>query len=166
MKIDVSNLFRVKGSEYEFDFKECLSDLKVISNEFKFSELVHASGKVMNKSGILNVSGQIETDCNMTCSRCLTETRTSLNLDFRENFVLAETLNDEDSYVFDGKYIVLDQAIYDNILLNLPMRYICSKKCKGLCQGCGNNLNTTKCNCLVDVIDERLQKLGDYFNKK
>lgn len=37
--------------------------------------------------------------------------------------------------------------IREEILLHLPLFPVCSKKCKGLCQKCGTNLNKEKCGC-------------------
>ena len=37
--------------------------------------------------------------------------------------------------------------IREDILLAMPSRFKCSENCKGLCSGCGVNLNTEKCRC-------------------
>ncbi len=41
----------------------------------------------------------------------------------------------------------LTPEIREDILLAMPARFKCSEECKGLCPGCGVNLNTEKCRC-------------------
>ena len=40
-----------------------------------------------------------------------------------------------------------DEMLKQDILLAMPSRFKCSENCKGLCSGCGVNLNTEKCRC-------------------
>ena len=46
---------------------------------------------------------------------------------------------------------VLEQAYEyvcrEDILLAMPSRFKCSETCKGICPGCGANLNREKCRC-------------------
>ena len=41
----------------------------------------------------------------------------------------------------------LTPDIREDILLAMPSRFKCSEDCKGLCPGCGANLNVEKCHC-------------------
>ncbi len=41
----------------------------------------------------------------------------------------------------------LDQYIYENLLVDIPMKITCTEDCKGLCSGCGANLNRDECRC-------------------
>ncbi len=44
--------------------------------------------------------------------------------------------------------INLSQIIRESIILSLPMKPLCTEDCKGLCGGCGENLNTVAaCKC-------------------
>ena len=43
---------------------------------------------------------------------------------------------------FEGEEMDLAKIIRENILIGLPMRYLCEEACKGLCGTCGDNLNT------------------------
>jgi uncharacterized protein len=166
MKINVDNPCKINGLEKEFDITETLSGINTIEGDFGFNKPVHVYGKVINTCGIIIVKGHIETICTMTCGKCLETKDDILKLEFKENFVAAQSKNDDEDYIFEGDDIIIDQAIIDNILLNLPMRYVCSPKCKGLCKICGADLNKGNCDCSDNVIDERLQKLGDFFKKE
>ena len=41
----------------------------------------------------------------------------------------------------------LTPEIREDILLAVPARFKCSEECRGLCPGCGANLNREKCRC-------------------
>ncbi|MBN8554531.1 MAG: DUF177 domain-containing protein [Deltaproteobacteria bacterium] len=48
---------------------------------------------------------------------------------------------------FDGQVVDLRPLIRELLILQLPMRTLCSDSCKGLCMKCGENLNDSKCSC-------------------
>ena len=48
---------------------------------------------------------------------------------------------------FDGQVVDLRPLIRELLILQLPMRMLCSEGCKGLCVKCGENLNESKCTC-------------------
>ena len=43
--------------------------------------------------------------------------------------------------------LALDQYIYENLVVDIPMKITCSDNCRGLCSGCGVNLNRETCRC-------------------
>jgi uncharacterized protein len=47
----------------------------------------------------------------------------------------------------EGQEIDITEDIREDLLLALPIVFKCSEKCKGICAGCGANLNTEKCSC-------------------
>lgn len=56
----------------------------------------------------------------------------------------AEEEEDEGLVFFTKQEIFLDQIVREQILLNLPIKFVCRPDCKGLCPGCGENLNLEK----------------------
>lgn len=67
-----------------------------------------------------------------------------------------------------GEKVDLIELVREQILLLLPMKPLCSEKCKGLCPECGINLNLSKCNCNQKRIDPRLKpllKIKDSFKR-
>ena len=52
----------------------------------------------------------------------------------------------------------LDQHIYENLVVDIPMKITCTDNCKGLCSGCGANLNREECRCTA-VPDPRWHEL-------
>jgi len=69
------------------------------------------------------------------CCRCLEEVKQ----DWTATFTLA----------FDAKnyteFIEIDEDIRQELILNIPLRILCSTDCKGLCVECGVNLNKKTC---------------------
>ncbi len=46
---------------------------------------------------------------------------------------------------FDGKVVDLRPLLREELILSLPMRFLCSSACRGLCLACGQNLNLGLC---------------------
>ncbi|WP_338668184.1 YceD family protein [Pseudodesulfovibrio methanolicus] len=51
--------------------------------------------------------------------------------------------------------------LWEEFALALPFKPLCGEDCKGVCPGCGANLNTGKCTCKPDEGDERLAVFRD-----
>jgi uncharacterized metal-binding protein YceD (DUF177 family) len=52
-----------------------------------------------------------------------------------------EEVDDEGLVFFTKQELFLDKIIREQIFLNLPIQNVCDQNCKGLCSGCGENLN-------------------------
>lgn len=55
--------------------------------------------------------------------------------------------------------VSLDEIIYENLVVSIPMQIVCTPECKGLCPTCGMNLNTGTCQC-ARVADPRWEALN------
>ena len=68
-----------------------------------------------------------------------------------EAAVAGDTENIEDEteivYGFTGHEINLGPAIWEEIVLNAPTKFVCRENCAGLCPACGVNLNRETCGC-------------------
>ena len=65
----------------------------------------------------------------------------------------------DETAVYDGASIVLDDLVRDTLLVAEPLRELCKSDCKGLCPVCGQNLNEGQCDCDTFVPDPRLAAL-------
>lgn len=76
---------------------------------------------------------------------------------------------DEDSGVilFEGVSIDLGPPAWDEVVLALPAKMLCSDDCAGLCPQCGANLNTAPCGCASEqdsgLSESGLKGLADMF---
>lgn len=108
------------------------------------------------KDGI-KLSGRLQGAVKVLCSRCLQEL--VLDLDEAIDFMLLAPLppdapeeidlksEDLDTEFFDGVTIDVDHIVTEQIFLALPQRPLCRPECKGLCPGCGADLNVESCRC-------------------
>ena len=74
---------------------------------------------------------------------------------------------DNDDYIIsnDG-YIDADEALTEQILLELPLKHLCKEDCKGLCPKCGTDLNKSTCNCETKEPDPRFDVLRKLLENK
>jgi len=58
----------------------------------------------------------------------------------------------------------LNPYIEENLILSIPMKMLCREDCKGICPGCGADLNHEVCRCGRSEIDPRWKKLKDLLD--
>lgn len=124
--------------------------------------------------GIL-VTAKMEALVEMACVGCLESFRQIVAFDFQEEyFPLLDVSSGvtlpppEDSTAFTiGPDHVLDlaEALRQYTLLALPMKPVCRQDCRGLCPGCGANLNLGPCQCDARTVDPRLAALTELKSK-
>ena len=89
-------------------------------------------------SGELIVQGKLKINIICRCTRCGDDFSKKMFIpDFCRTFPL--TSNNE--------LINLTPDMREDILLALPIVAVCSAECRGLCSGCGVNLNRKNCEC-------------------
>ena len=105
------------------------------------------------------------------CCRCLETSRLPLQATFKYTFSPAPSepqeemeLNAEDLELayYEEDTIDLDRVIYEQIMLQMPIKPLCRETCKGLCPHCGINLNLASCHCEAETFDERLAVLKKF----
>jgi len=120
----------------------------------------------------LKVNVDIKGEIHTSCARCLTPMSHRVDLHLQSDYMPAphempEELEAERQSAETGFYrkeIKLGEYIVSELVLSLPMIYICSSDCKGLCAGCGVNLNSAPCKC-TNKGDSRFQALSEIKNK-
>jgi uncharacterized protein len=123
----------------------------------------------------VRITGPIKSVVIMICSRCLENFLCSIDTDLDIELAPKELapqagevelrLDDLDIYYFEGDEIELDPFIYDEVLLNIPVRPLCREDCSGLCQSCGKNTNVESCSCHQSVNTVLGEKLKSFLNK-
>ncbi len=119
--------------------------------------------------GIL-VQGRLDTEVQLTCSRCLGLFVYPLTLDIEEEYCPTTDISsgaplplpDESGCFTIDKHHIIDliEAIRQYMLLATPMKPLCGEGCAGLCPVCGHNLNQGPCNCPPQVTDPHWAKLS------
>jgi uncharacterized protein len=152
-------------------FKGCFSN-----DELPEFSLIKADGDcLITKVGdTIYIRGQLAATISQECSRCLEMVTLTTSGDFVYTLVpeQAEVAEDleldarelETSY-YRGDFIDLAPLIYEQIILQVPIKVLCAEDCRGLCPHCGANLNAGSCNCRSDVVDARLAVLKNFIVK-
>jgi uncharacterized protein len=134
-------------------------------------ETSHVRGEVnllRTNRGIL-VTGRLETEIGLTCSRCLGQFHQPVTLEIEEEYFPSIDIltgsqidvpeDEPDAFVIDQNNILdLSEAIRQYALLAVPMKPLCKENCAGLCPTCGVNRNLKTCSC-PPAVDPRLEKI-------
>lgn len=120
------------------------------------------------------VEGSVEITFQVKCDRCLADVPTRLLLKFdrtvspdvaSEGFSAESDSGKEDDLSFmEGYQLDVEAFVYNEILINWPMKILCRPDCKGVCPVCGRNLNDGECGCDTFVPDPRMAVIQDIFN--
>jgi uncharacterized protein len=111
----------------------------------------------------VRVNGRVDAGIRLACSRCLAEYEDRIG----STFVLfytkaqgADTDQDEEvelsetdlvSVTYRGDEIDLIPEVDEQIVMELPLKPLCSDQCRGLCSSCGTDLNLADCGCSRDA---------------
>lgn len=102
--------------------------------------------------------GRIAYSLQRDCSRCADTIAMPVEHPFtlalantRTAPAVAESKADEseelDVVFFEGDEILLDPIVQEQLVLSFPYQTLCNDSCRGICQYCGTNLNSTECSC-------------------
>lgn len=152
MKIDVLALSRSPGasvglnSDHDDEGIELSAYLEQLLESVSFDGMLAHADK-----GNFRLQGLISAVRAGECDRCLKPARRTFAVEIAEMYRRIsdpDYKSDSDScYGYAGHVINLDQAIRDNLLLNLPVQLLCRDDCPGFCPVCGKDLNESECNC-------------------
>lgn len=160
MKIDIADAVRNEGEVYTKVYDGELENIDFMGETFGFPK-VHVDAEYRYDGEGLTVEGDFKAKTEVTCSRCLKPFMYPVEFEFMEYYA-KDPQQDEGVYEYTGDIITLDTMLQDNVIMNLPMRFLCKESCKGLCTVCGKNLNEGKCGCETKETDSRLQGLAGF----
>lgn len=160
MKIPVLHLkdgfhhfeFEIKGTSLAFESN------KIYPENLKIEVDIDKFGKN------IRCKLDIDTTAHYICDRCLE----SFTNPYHEHFELLYHIGTDDFETDEeGVFILppetveidLTDRIIEYLILTIPMKNICRIECKGICPGCGADLNNEACQCVETVIDPRWEGL-------
>lgn len=126
--------------------------------DFSFVSPAIISLLLRRKGTKVFISGEIHTTLLLKCTRCAEDFIYHMNeiIDFTLipsaltfNYPPETELTKEDLEFsfYESEEIDIYQIVKEQIFLSLPPYPHCSISCKGLCSGCGSNLNLDSCHC-------------------
>lgn len=161
MPLELSDLFVTPGSRIAVDERFVYDDLSAEGENLTVS-LVAVKGEVSNTGGLVELTYTADFTYSKPCDRCLKETEKSMCREFVHTLALsAEHEDSDDIIVVTGGSLDLFSLVRDDILLELPVRHLCSEHCLGLCPRCGQNLNEGRCGCKTEAVDPRMAILDE-----
>ena len=144
--LDVSKALSFPGQVYRFEAAPEIEEMEVLNDPVSFED-VTVKGEFFGSGERISVRGKVDASVTSRCAKCLEPVTISIEAEMDAQFVRVLDPEDPDLYAFEGSKADLTDAVRDALLLELPYRFLCSEDCKGLCSGCGVNLNLGTCTC-------------------
>lgn len=143
------------------------------SGECVFQGRLAVKLRIKPTAGMVQAEGHVNGLAILTCSRCLGPARWPLQAVFRLTYARTVPGDEADPpaeireleaeelgvVLYEGDEIDFREAIQEQVVMALPMQPLCGEACRGLCPGCGANLNEEPCGCTRREIDPRLAVL-------
>jgi uncharacterized protein len=89
----------------------------------------------------VRIKGEIEGIFELVCDRCADSFLQNKKIELDEIFELSKK-------ELSDRLVDLDSKVRDIIVMSFPIKILCNENCKGICLGCGVNLNKEKCKCI------------------
>ena len=126
-----------------------ISEIAGNKGETKLASPVLFSAGIEKICGQLWVSGKLSFEILEPCSRCLKPVQSKIKHDIDTFIPLSEK----------EKIIDISDDMREQVAMAMPERIICRGNCKGLCSGCGTDLNEKPCTCSKEKTDPRFEVL-------
>ncbi len=110
------------------------------------------------------IEGETAVTLQIPCDRCLEPVAVEIPLMIQREYDKNASEEDAEEELVVGYNLDTEQLIYWEILVNWPMKTLCTEACKGICKKCGANLNHSSCTCDTVELDPRMAKIRDIFN--
>ncbi len=129
----------------------------------------------------LSLKGSVDVTVLIPCDRCLEEVPVDIPIVIDREIRLDEAGEDDsgseamttlelqgitelEESGITGHTLDVNQLFRAEVLLNWPMKTLCSEDCAGICEKCGTNLNNGSCDCDNTELDPRMAVIQDIFN--
>lgn len=145
MVIDVKKLKYSGKDVCSFHFEYDADDSAITLPDAVYSAPVSVTGTLTLGGNAVFVEGEIEYSLNAKCSRCLDDVIFHNIVEFDERY--SEDKTDDDAYLYAKGLVDLTDMVNEKLLLSFPYSVLCKEGCKGICPGCGVNLNREECIC-------------------
>ncbi len=167
MQLDLRQVFAEEGFKLPFETELDFSDIEVY-NALPFKKPVKIQGEAENQNRVVCLRYHAVVDYQRPCDRCLDDTERVFELDYEhilaaDSSQLSRELSDgapaegasDELIVVSGFTLDLYELALDDIFFEMPIKFLCSDDCKGLCPKCGCNLNHSRCDCVTKEPDPR-----------
>ncbi|MCI8808459.1 MAG: DUF177 domain-containing protein [Oscillospiraceae bacterium] len=160
MRLDLKPLAQQPGGALPFAFQMDLSEVEWYGGK-PFAQPVRVEGQVRNRAGALELKARLDTVLSLTCDRCAKPFQREKTVEHGTllAFELANGESDDIVELDRDGGLELDELMREVFLLEMDTKNLCSQDCRGLCPGCGADLNVETCRCKREI-DPRWAKLS------
>lgn len=147
------------GQAMEVDGNLELDDLAVGALEYKLPQGIEYRIVLSNVGDAVVATGKVSADVQGECVRCLETATVHVDSEIEGYFAISESSDlegmEDDEYEFipESGEVDLANCIVSSVVVEIPITFLCSDDCKGLCPKCGCNRNLESCDC-DDRIDD------------
>jgi uncharacterized protein len=163
----ILNLKKIFADDHEccsFDYDMDLSSTEV-GSAYPFVSPVKVKGTVRGKDGFAQLEAETSFDFSIPCDRCARRIDRRYQYSFSHTLVLSLENEDDDKFIeVHVEKLNLDELVREDILLELPTKFLCCEDCRGICPICGKNLNDGPCGCELHRTDPRLDVLKNLIH--
>jgi len=156
MKIQISNL---TDGIYYYDFTTTQNACGIVDQPI-FSEPIYLKVTLqkLQQNFVLDIS--LQTIGSFCCDRCLKHFHSEITSNERFTYTINSDLGiiDKTDIRLINPHtaeIDLKEDVREMLVLAIPQKILCSDECKGICAGCGADLNTETCRCQAAEMDPR-----------
>lgn len=175
MLMNLSDVFSAEGKIKKTELPYEHDSFFYLGNEYPVSDKSEISVTLTNiGTGVVLVEGEFSITFSIPCDRCLQSVEVPLEITFAHQVVSPDKAEkagmadeesfDEEQCFMSGYQLDTDALINNEILINMPVKVLCRKDCKGICPVCGKNLNEGECGCDSFVPDPKMAAIKDIFN--
>lgn len=152
IKVNIGEIKKEPGriKIFEYDIVPHIAEFDLVSPFFTRLKFNNAASRII-------VNGYLQAGVRLECVRCLEEFTYIVETNFYEELLPLNSPELEDSaklqwedlsiFTYEGDQIDVYEMIRQNIIASIPIKPLCSIKCKGICPQCGEVLNEVQCKC-------------------
>lgn len=146
MLMDVSLALKNPGQSYPFETTVEIEPMVVLDDPVRFTS-VCLKGTFTGAGDSVRMTGTITADVESRCALCLEPVTTQVEAEVDVSFVKDADPEDDEAFPLNGYRVDVQPVAEEALVLEIPMRFLCSEDCKGICPVCGANRNIAPCTC-------------------
>lgn len=165
MTLDMGPMLRGETDRIKIDYMLKPESVKGA----EFTDDAHVTGEITDDGGYMQMKLEATLPFRTVCARCLSPVEDEFRMEFVRTVADEGTLTDEQLEDNVDEYVVIqhgkldvDEELREDLILEFPMRILCSEDCPGLCPKCGKPLRDGDCGCPTVEIDPRLAVLKNW----
>ena len=166
IKLNVSEIKKRLVGKENFKFDVLPEELEITKADLDVQGLIHINGIIGIAGDVLLLDGRIKSKVRRTCSRCLKEFDSDVEVEISERFFPADAeYIEKDAFSYDSDVVDITEVLRESFIIAEPLQALCKEDCKGLCPVCGADKNVEPCDCDTFTIDPRLVALKQFLKK-